>query len=136
MKWLKNRWLNYFLFSGVAIHGMAQQLPISDSILHFEWSASWIAPSEKPLTGYGIFVFRKTISLSQIPPSFIIHVSADNRYKLFVNGKMVSTGPARGDIRHWILRRSILLLFFNRVSMQLLRLFGTKAITDRKRSCL
>jgi hypothetical protein len=28
-------------------------------------------------------------------------VSADNRYKLFVNGKLVSLGPARGDIFHW-----------------------------------
>ena len=28
-------------------------------------------------------------------------MSADNRYKLFVNGQLVSFGPARGDIFHW-----------------------------------
>jgi len=30
-----------------------------------------------------------------------VHVSADNRYKLYVNGQFVSLGPARGDIFHW-----------------------------------
>ena len=28
-------------------------------------------------------------------------MSADNRYKLFVNEKLVSLGPARGDLTHW-----------------------------------
>lgn len=30
-----------------------------------------------------------------------MHVSADNRYKLYVNGHLVSLGPARGDIYNW-----------------------------------
>ena len=36
-----------------------------------------------------------------VPSRFIVHVSADNRYKLYVNGKLVSLGPARGDIYNW-----------------------------------
>jgi alpha-L-rhamnosidase len=35
------------------------------------------------------------------PDSFIVHVSADNRYKLYVNGTLVSLGPARGDTYYW-----------------------------------
>ncbi|MFC1613703.1 family 78 glycoside hydrolase catalytic domain [Gemmatimonadota bacterium] len=35
------------------------------------------------------------------PSEFIIHVSADNRYKLFVNGEQAGDGPARGDLDHW-----------------------------------
>jgi hypothetical protein len=33
--------------------------------------------------------------------SFVVHVSADNRFVLFVNGERVGDGPARGDPDHW-----------------------------------
>jgi len=52
-------------------------------------------------TGYGVYYFRKSIDLSVKPESFFIHVSADNHYKLYVNGKLVSIGPARGDLNNW-----------------------------------
>jgi hypothetical protein len=45
--------------------------------------------------------FRKTLELPARPDSFVVHVSADNRYKLYVNGRQVSLGPARGDLDHW-----------------------------------
>ena len=35
------------------------------------------------------------------PASFLVKVSADNRYKLYVNGMLVSAGPARGDTYYW-----------------------------------
>src|SRR5208283_4806315 len=35
------------------------------------------------------------------PQRFVVHVSGDNRYELFVNGRRVATGPARGDLNHW-----------------------------------
>jgi len=53
------------------------------------------------LHDYGVYQFRKAFTISSKPATFIVHVSADNRYKLFVNGKFVSLGPARGDIFHW-----------------------------------
>jgi hypothetical protein len=31
----------------------------------------------------------------------VVHVSADNRYRLFVNGVQVSSGPERSDVTHW-----------------------------------
>ncbi|HVZ26275.1 MAG TPA: hypothetical protein VG842_09485, partial [Sediminibacterium sp.] len=31
----------------------------------------------------------------------MVHISADNRYRFFVNGQPVCTGPARGDLGHW-----------------------------------
>jgi len=30
-----------------------------------------------------------------------VHVTGDNRYKLFVNGQLVSVGPARSDLYYW-----------------------------------
>lgn len=65
------------------------------------WSAKWIAMQGSPGTEYGIYYFRKNVSLSAKPSSFKVHVSADNRYKLYVNGKLVALGPARGDNYSW-----------------------------------
>ncbi len=71
------------------------------AVLNQEWKASWIAVPDESPTGYGVYLFRKIISLPAKPDSFVIHVSADNRYKLFVNETQVSLGPARGDLEHW-----------------------------------
>ena len=67
------------------------------------WNAQWIGldnPLDQGLS-YGVYYFRKTVNLSNKPSTFIIHVSADNRYKLYVNGNLASIGPARGDLHHW-----------------------------------
>src|SRR3954469_11289378 len=61
----------------------------------------WITLPGSNLTGYGVYYFRKRLELTSIPKSFPIYVSADNRYKLFINEKLVSVGPARGDLAHW-----------------------------------
>src|SRR5687767_14034968 len=75
--------------------------PMAAVVLKNQWSASWIAvPGERP-TGYGVYLFRKNFNLPTKPTAFAVHVSADNRYKLFVNEKLVSLGPARGDLTHW-----------------------------------
>ncbi|HET9825633.1 MAG TPA: alpha-L-rhamnosidase C-terminal domain-containing protein [Chitinophagaceae bacterium] len=65
------------------------------------WDAWWISVPGQPAHDYGVYQFRKTFTLGAKPDSFIVHISADNRYKLFVNGQFVSLGPARGDIFHW-----------------------------------
>ena len=64
------------------------------------WSASWITSPDADAE-YGVYFFRKTLSLSAKPAQFIINVSADNRYKLYVNGVQVAHGPAKGDVRNW-----------------------------------
>ena len=49
------------------------------------WEARWVGPTENK-SQYGVYHFRKTFSLSSPPEKFIIHISADNRYRFFVNG--------------------------------------------------
>lgn len=66
-----------------------------------EWTATWIAHPEAPAQSAGVFHFRKVLDLAAKPKRFAVHVSADNRYRLFVNGVAVSSGPARGDIMNW-----------------------------------
>jgi hypothetical protein len=65
------------------------------------WNAEWIAAPNDAGNEYGVYYFRKNIDLAAKPASFIVHVSADNRYKLYVNGTLVSLGPARGDTYFW-----------------------------------
>lgn len=73
-----------------------------DSVyLQKQWKANWIMVPGASTTGYGVYMFRKSINLKTMPKKFEVLVSADNRYKLFINGKMISTGPARGDLLHW-----------------------------------
>ncbi|MGA2740429.1 MAG: alpha-L-rhamnosidase C-terminal domain-containing protein [Bryobacteraceae bacterium] len=65
------------------------------------WSAHWISVPGAPPFDYGVYHFRRTFDLAAAPSSFLIHATADNRYKLYVNGELVSLGPARGDVHHW-----------------------------------
>ena len=63
--------------------------------------AAWIAPPNADLNAYGVYHFRRAVEFSSVPQSFLVHVSADNRYRLFVNGQPVSSGPQRSDLMHW-----------------------------------
>jgi hypothetical protein len=45
--------------------------------------------------------FRHTLTLAAVPANYVVRVSADNRFVLFVNGRRVGDGPARGDLAHW-----------------------------------
>ena len=65
------------------------------------WNAQWIEPAGITGEEYGVYYFRKKLDLTAKPDAFRIHISADNRYKLFVNGTLVSLGPARGDLYYW-----------------------------------
>ncbi|HPQ16242.1 MAG TPA: alpha-L-rhamnosidase N-terminal domain-containing protein, partial [Bryobacteraceae bacterium] len=72
-----------------------------EDILTQRWRAQWISVEGAPPFDYGVYHFRRTFDLPSRPASFKIHVTADNRYQLFVNGEYVGFGPARGDIFHW-----------------------------------
>ena len=83
----------------------AGALPVAawaqDQMLRRVWSARWIAPPDAPLHSYGVYHFRRGLDLAAKPQRFVVHASGDNRYELFVNGKRVAWGPARGDLFHW-----------------------------------
>lgn len=78
-----------------------EQEHIAPEFLKGQWKAQWIGVPECDLSDFGVYHFRKTINLEQVPAKFIVHVSADNRYKLFVNDSLVALGPCRGDVSNW-----------------------------------
>ena len=75
--------------------------PINPDLLRKGWPASWITHPTASPNDYGVFHFRKAFNLAENPASFVVHLSADNRYRFFVNGTSVCFGPARGDLFHW-----------------------------------
>lgn len=80
---------------------IAQDIPINPDLLNKRWTAQWVTCPNVPQRDYGIYHFRKKIELKEKPKKFIVHLSADNRYRFFVNGKPICYGPARGDLYNW-----------------------------------
>ncbi len=74
---------------------------VTPGLLEHRWKAKWIACPDSPHREFGVYNFRKAFSLESVPEHFILHVSGDNRYELFLNGGRVLEGPARGDLNHW-----------------------------------
>lgn len=80
---------------------VSAQTTINPDLLTKAWSAKWISvPGHSPFD-FGVYHFRKSFELAAKPASFVIHVTGDNRYQLYVNGTRVVWGPARGDPGHW-----------------------------------
>src|SRR5688572_6502019 len=98
---------NLYWFAGliwvllVTSVGCLHAQDIHPDILQKKWSAFWIHVPGEPEHDYGVYKFRKSFDLSKKPTSFIVHVSGDNRYKLYVNDQLVSHGPARSEIFHY-----------------------------------
>lgn len=79
----------------------AQENEVINPKLKGYWPSSWISCPGVPQREYGIYHFRKTFIVEHIPEKFIIHITADNRYRLFINGISLCVGPARGDLYNW-----------------------------------
>jgi len=78
-----------------------QATEINPELLRRPWAAKWISYPDNSNTDYGVYLFRKEISINTKPEKFIIHVSADNRYKLYINGVYVCNGPTRSHLYKW-----------------------------------
>jgi alpha-L-rhamnosidase len=85
----------------VAADVATERLPVNPALLSRQWPASWIAMPGAPERDAGVYHFRRSVTLPQPPARLLIHVSADQRYVLHVNGTRVGAGPGRGDPEHW-----------------------------------
>lgn len=95
---MKKTLLLFALF--LTLKGISQPT-IAPRLLNGFWTARWIAADGSSGTEFGVYHFRKTFEYNETDQPFIIHVTADNRYRLFVNGVSVSSGPARSDLANW-----------------------------------
>ncbi len=100
----KSRFLSILPAALIALSlssAQAGNFEIPERLQRSRWDAAWICCPDRDRTSYGVFHFRREFELTDKPAEFMVHVSADNRYKLFVNGTQVGDGPARGDLDHW-----------------------------------
>jgi alpha-L-rhamnosidase len=65
------------------------------------FSASWISAEDIELKEHNVIHLRKTIEFEKVPENFRVKISADNQYRLFINGKYICKGPGRSDLEHW-----------------------------------
>lgn len=75
------------------------------------WSPDWSA-EDKDCPG--IMLFRKAVSLAEEPFEAQIKISADTRYKLYVNARLAETGPSRGDHQVWFYDAIDILPYLNK----------------------
>ncbi len=66
-----------------------------------QWPAAWITAPCAPATSFAVVEFSRTFTLAELPDSLPVMVSADNRYRLYANGRLVGMGPERSDQMHW-----------------------------------
>ncbi|KAF4428939.1 Six-hairpin glycosidase [Fusarium acutatum] len=65
------------------------------------WHPHWTEKPESSSAGEFVY-FRKSIELQDIPHGPVkISITADTRYKLYINKRMVHTGPVKGDDQTW-----------------------------------
>ncbi len=65
------------------------------------WSAQWVTSPDAPQRDQSVLHFRKVVELALQPQHFVVHVSADNQFILYVNQQRVGSGPSRSDLGHW-----------------------------------
>lgn len=62
------------------------------------WTDQWTAVDKDSPS---LVLFRRELYLTEKPEQAKLKISADSRYKLFVNGQMAEMGPSRGDLNIW-----------------------------------
>ena len=77
--------------------------PLSDSNIRRRYpieAASWIWHPDRRSGELAAVRFANVFQLDA-PREFVLHVTADQRYELSLDGEVISLGPDRCDVRHW-----------------------------------
>jgi hypothetical protein len=72
-----------------------------DQVISDHGDARWITCPGISLKDHQVVYFRKSFDFDAEDSIFIIHISADNTYRLFVNGIFSASGPGKSDLSHW-----------------------------------
>ncbi len=96
---IRMRCLGLAFLSCLCLLLRAQEAPADYS--KARWEAYWITHPDIQGQEFAVLNFRKMLELPEVPETLLVHVSADSRYKFYVNGELLCHGPASGDQRNW-----------------------------------
>ena len=87
------------------------------------WTPEWTAEDDREPR---IVYFRKSFQIQDLPASRRIRITADSRYKLYINGRFVQKGPQKAlDLREWFVDTAELAPFLqqglNVIAVEVLR---------------
>ncbi len=67
----------------------------------YRYRADWITHPAAAPEAFGVYLFEREVELPERPTELWARISGDNRYRLTINGTLVSEGPHPGDVQHW-----------------------------------
>jgi hypothetical protein len=77
------------------------QPAVEPALLSGPWPAFWITHPGPVNHDFVVYRLRKAFQLQARPDRFVVHVSGDCRYRLFVNGISACSGPQRSYPMAW-----------------------------------
>lgn len=63
-----------------------------------DWRAHYAWTSDRQEHGLAVRRFRLVFEATPVPSSLLVHVTADSRYRLLLNGRLLGRGPAKGTL--------------------------------------
>lgn len=93
------------------------------------WPCSWISYNAEDVPPY-VLAFRRKFSMD-FADTVTVHVSADERYELYIDGTLIGRGSERGDKKNWFYETY--LIDFPKAATKSPRGFGRWAILNRGR---
>ena len=71
--------------SPLSLLAQSTQSTLQADAPHHEWKASWVTHPAAPLREPLVLHFRRDLELPSVPSAYLVRVSADNRFVLWVN---------------------------------------------------
>ncbi len=65
------------------------------------WRAVYAWSAVRGGPGLTVRYFRRRFFLNALPETFLVYITADSRYRLWVNGQGVGRGPLKGTLDHY-----------------------------------
>lgn len=85
----------------VSLSGEPLPQNLQYSFMNPAWPAKWVGPVDFAFGESEALVFRCAVNV-KTGKKYRVHLSADQKYELYVDGEYVGRGVERGDLKNWV----------------------------------